>query len=133
MDKIRRNIGRRLARPFVYTVSSRFLVSLALALILEHFRSGTRGYAFVFLGVLFALLAWIAWLRLDGVRLPKFMSLRLDLRKKPSRMYGDMIDYVDERPGPAFADLEDAEKDVCLLGADALCAALFLLLSLLWP
>ena len=72
----------------------------------------------------------IAWLRLDGVKLPKVMMLRINPRKKPARMYGDMIDYVDEQPQVAFEDLDDGEKDVCILGADLFCCAAFLVLSL---
>lgn len=135
MKKLRGAFKRELVRPFVYTLSSRFLPALAAALLAEHFWGGplrsVRAYAFVFLGALFALLAWIAYLRLDGVRLPKLFMLRVDLRKKPQRMYGDLIDYVDEKPPASFSDLEDAEKDACLLGADAVCAAAFLLLSLI--
>ena len=41
-----------------------------------------------------------------------------------------MIDYVDEQPQVAFEDLDDGEKDVCILGADLFCCAAFLVLSL---
>ena len=85
-------------------------------------------YAALLLGVCFVLLAWIAWLRLDGVRLPKLMMKRVNIRKKPVRSYGDMIDYIDEQP-VTFDDLDDAEKDVCCLLSDLACAAVFLVVS----
>ena len=86
-------------------------------------------YVFMFLGILFAALAWIAYLRLDGVRLPKLMMKRVSIRKKPARGAGDMIDYVDEQPPITFEELEADEKDVCILWADLACFAVFTLLS----
>ena len=62
-------------------------------------------------------------------KLPKLLMMRVNPRKKPSRMYGDMIDYIDEKPGPTFEELEDQEKDLCLLLADAACCVIYLVLS----
>ena len=41
-----------------------------------------------------------------------------------------MIDYVDEPPPVTFEELDDDGKDVCILGADLFCCAVFLVLSL---
>ena len=112
IEKIRAIYNRALLRPMIYMATNRFLIALILLL----------------LGVCFVLLAWIAWLRLDGVRLPKLMMKRVNIRKKPVRSYGDMIDYIDEQP-VTFDDLDDAEKDVCCLLSDLACAAVFLVLS----
>ena len=71
-------------------------------------------------------------LRLDGMKLPKLTMLRVNPRKKPARSYGDMIDYVDEKPPVTFEDLDDAEKDLCILLADLICCALCAFLSLLF-
>ena len=79
----------------------------------------------------FALLAVIAWLRLDGVKLPKLMMMRVNPSKKPSRMYGDMIDYIEERPGIGFDELDEKEKDVCILAADLFCFLVFLLIGVI--
>lgn len=125
----------RIVRPLIYMIFTRFLLSLTLVLLTDFFytRMGGRGIkatAFLLAGLFFALLAWIAWMRLDGIKLPKFMMLRLNPRKKPTRMYGDMIDYVDEQPQVNFEDLEDDEKDLCILGADVFCCVVFLIVSL---
>ena len=134
MKKIRRTLQPYMLRPWIYMTFTRFLLALAAALLCDFFLSPAagrdlRGTAFLLAAALFAVLAWIAWLRLDGVKLPKFMMLRVNPRKKPSRMYGDMIDFVDEQPTVAFEDLDDAEKDVCILGADAFCCAVLLIVS----
>ncbi len=132
MRKSKRFSWRPLLRPWLYTAANRFLLALMLALLLDfllahpfHFKM----YVFMFLGVFFAALAWIAYLRLDGVRLPRLMMKRVNIRKKPTRSAGDMIDYIDEQPPVTFEDLEDDEKDVCLLGADLFCFVVFTALS----
>lgn len=136
MKKIRAKLRRYMLRPTIYMTTTRFLTALALALLLR-FVSGRvadgrfLAYAFLLTAAVFALLAWIAYLRLDGIQLPKWMMKRVNIRKKPVRTYGDMIDHVDENPPPAFEDLEDDEKDLCILGADLVCCTAFLLLSFL--
>lgn len=126
-------LPRRLIRPVVYKTSSRFLCSLAAALLWNEF-SNTSGLlpksrAFLFFGVCFAAAAWLAYLRLDGVRIPK-MPKKLALRRHdPLRYYGDLSDHVDEEI-VAFDDLDEEEQNQCLLFADAITAVLFLLISL---
>ena len=122
-------------RPFIYMTFTRFLLALCLLLLINFFYSKEAGRpilstVMVLGGVVFAILAWIAYLRLDGIKLPKFMMLRVNPRKKPTRMYGDIIDYVDEQPQVTFEELSDAEKDICILGADLFCCAAFVIVSL---
>lgn len=119
----------------IYLFISRFLIALTVALLYARFANGQhtdalRSGAFTFMGILFILLGWIAYLRLDGVSLPKPFMKRLHYHKKPMRTYGDMIDYTDE-PIVSFDDLEDDEKDICCLCGDAACAVIFLVLSFL--
>ncbi len=132
MKKFR--LERHMIRPFIYMTFTRFILSLTAALLIEHFIKDPlrdiSAFAFVFFGIFFAVLAWIAYLRLDGVRLPKFMMKRVNPSKKPAIRYGDMIDYTDEEI-VSFEDLEDEEKDVCILLADIICCVIFLALSLI--
>lgn len=134
MKKWRNKIQPYMLRPFIYMTFTRFILSLAAVLLVDFFFSPGAGRslksaAFLLGGALYAVLAWIAYLRLDGVKLPKIMMLRVNPRKKPSRMYGDMIDYVDEQPLVSFEELDDAEKDICILGADVVCCAVFAVVS----
>lgn len=128
------HLERHMIRPCIYMTFTRFILSLTAALLIEHFISDPlrdiSAFAFVFFGIFFAVLAWIAYLRLDGIKLPKFMMKRVNPSKKPAIKYGDMIDYTDEEI-VSFEDLEDEEKDVCILIADVVCAVIFLLISLL--
>ena len=122
-------------RPFIYMTFTRFLLALCLLLLINFFYSKEAGRpilstVMVLGGVVFAILAWIAYLRLDGIKLPKFMMMRVNPRKKPTRMYGDIIDYVDEQPQVTFEELSDAEKDICILGADLFCCVAFVIVSI---
>ena len=136
MKKLRGVWRRYMLRPFVYTAFTRLVLGLFAALLCDYFFSSAagrplRGTLFLLASVLFALLAWIAWLRLDGVSLPRPLNLRIGPRKRPVQTPGDMIDFVDDEPPIPFDDLEDDEKDCCLLCADLICFAVFLPASFL--
>ena len=111
MKKLREKWRNALLRPAIYAFSVRFLTALAVILVVNYLvgKNTPRflGLAFLLLALLFVALAWIAYLRMDGVTLPKPLMTRVNLRKKPKRQYGDMIDYIDEKPGPTFEELED--------------------------
>lgn len=133
MKKLREKWRNALLRPAIYAFSVRFLAALAVILVVNYLvgKNTPRflGLAFLLLALLFVALAWIAYLRMDGVTLPKPLMTRVNLRKKSKRQYGDMIDYIDEKPSPTFEELEDQEKDLCLLLADAACCVIYLVLS----
>lgn len=124
-----------MVRPVIYMAFTRFLVVLTAVLLWDRFSNTSslldgKMFGFVFAGVLFALLAWIAYLRMDGLHMPKLLMKRVNIQKRPARTYGDMIDYVDEEP-VSFDDLEDDEKDFCILTADLICCVAFIALSFL--
>ncbi len=123
-------------RPIIYMAFTRFVLSLFVILLVDFFLSPKagrpiKGTLFLLGAVFYALLALIAWLRLDGMKMPKMMMMRVNPRKKPSRMYGDMIDYIDEQPQITFEDLDDGEKDLCILAADLFCFIVSLAAGLL--
>lgn len=131
-SKPRRHFGRHMIRPTVYKTFSRVVIALTAALLWNEFvnLSGLirTSYAFLFVAVLFFVFAWMAYLRMDGVKLPNIDRRLFDWKRKPPVMYGDMIDHVDEEP-PAFDDLDDDEKELCVLMANGICCVLFGLLS----
>ena len=135
MKKFRKIYQPYMLRPMIYMTFTRFVLGLFITLLADFFISQAAGRsvrkdAFFVCAVIFAVLAVIAWMRLDGVRLPSLMMLRVNPSKKPTRMYGDMIDYIDERPGIDFSELDDGEKDLCILAADVFCFAVFLITAL---
>jgi hypothetical protein len=114
-------------------VFTRIILALTAALLLGEFtKTATalpmRAYAFIFLGIFFLACGWMAYLRLDGIKLPTFDKRLFEWKRKPKRTYGDMIDRVDESV-ISFDELEDDEKDFCRLAADIVCGVVFAALS----
>ena len=136
MKKLRGIWQRYMLQPFLYTAFTRLVLGLFAALLGDYLFSGPaghplRGTLFLLISLISALLAWIAWLRLDGISLPRPLNLRIGPRKHRDPVSGDMIDFIDEEPPIPFDDLEDDEKDCCLLCADLVCFAVFLAASCL--
>ncbi len=126
---------RYMIRPVIYQVFTRFLVSLCLALLWNRFigprvSAANASWGCEFFVVFFAAMAWLAYLRLDGVKVPKFDRKLFRRKKTPERAFGDMIDYVDE-PIVTFEELSDEEKDLTLLISNLITMGLFILASLI--
>ena len=122
-----------MTRPAIYKAFSRFIYALLLSLLWDRFINGgmmTKMHAFLFFGVFYAVMAWISYLKLDGVRMPNLTDwLTSSLpRRKPERSFGDMSDYVEENV-VSFDELESDEKTLCVLAADVACCVIFLALS----
>lgn len=122
-------------RPIIYKIFTRFLITLTAALLWDRFVNDS-GYlsvridAMTFFGVAFMALAWLAYLRLDGVKMPRFMRARGErISKKPKRGYGDMVDFVDDKP-ITFEELETDERDACSLAANVVCGVAFIIIAI---
>lgn len=120
-------------RPAVYKAFSRFIYALLLSLLWDRFVNDgllTKTYVFLFFGVVFAVLAWVSYLQLDGFRMPRMTDWLTSSipQRKPERAYGDMADYIDEDV-VSYSELESEEKIICKLFANLTCAVLYFLLS----
>ena len=135
MKKFKEIYEPYMLRPMIYMTFTRFVLALFIALLADFFiskninRPVKEEFFFLF-AFIFLLLSAIAWFRLDGMKLPRLMMMRVNPAKKPSPMYGDMIDYVDERPGISFDELDDSEKDLCILCANLFCFFVFFILAI---
>lgn len=130
---LKRNVKRHMIRPIIYKASSRFAYLLTVALLWDRFVNqgalpNGLSAAFTLIGLGFLLATWLAWLRIDGVRIPR-LPARARKQRKVDSLYGDMIDHVDE-PILDYADLDAHEQNVCLMLADAICAVVFGVISL---
>ncbi len=130
IQRLKEHFTRDMVRPLVYKALARFLYALTAALLWREFLAGpgqSLHLAFLFLFFLFLAAAWVAWLRLDGLRLPRLPARRLR-RRPPDISFGDMEDYLNESPRN-FEDLTREEQDACLCLADLLVSFVYLLLS----
>ena len=132
---LQKHFQRYMIRPVVYQTFTRVVMGLTLALLWNEFTnvSSTRlplAYALVVIGIFYGICAWMAYLRLDGLSMPKFDRKLFQFKKKePIRSsYGDMADHIDDEI-ISFEELEDDEKDACLLVSNLLCVVIFLVAS----
>lgn len=134
-NKRRPSFEKYMIRPIFYQVFTRVLISLCLALLWNRFMSAVaprtgRGVVFLVLALFYALLAWFAYLRMDGINMPKFDRKLFRRKKNPERAFGDMIDYVDE-PIVSFDALDDSQKNLALLISNLITTVIFGVLSCL--
>lgn len=128
----RKGFRRAMLMPTVNKAFTRLMLALTASLVWNEFVgrgvAERRSLPFVFMAVLFATAAWMSYLRLDGIRAPQFDRRLFDWKRKPPRMYGDMIDYVNEDV-PDFEELEEDEQHLCLLVANAVCCVIFAVIA----
>ena len=122
-------------RFVVYNLFTRIIYGVAAALLLEFFLKerpvSVKQICFSLFAALAAAGAWMNYLRLNGVNLPKQLHLNLPKKKRTVFSYGDLSDHIDDEP-PKFEDLEKDEQAVCLIVSDLILCALFVVMSLIW-
>ena len=129
---LKKHFDREMIRPLIYLVFTRGILAL-LAAQLVHFFAPKEWPLSMFsnlalaLGVLFLLGAALARLRMDGVKIPRVKLPRYK-RKDPAFMAGDIADHIDDEV-IRFDDLDDEEKDVCILLGDLVLALACLVLA----
>ena len=117
-------------RPIFYKVVARFVTGLVFALIWDRFVNTQKTFsmverAFFFLAVVFFGLAWVNYLRLDGVKLHHLN----ENRKKTKHKMKFPIDFTDEEPSPNDV-LDESEIAVATLISNIVTGLCFLLPSL---
>lgn len=114
----------------VYMTFFRMMLAGIFLLIIRRFSKNplAPSFACAFLAVLFALGAFLVYLRCDGMRIPRMKFIRPKKKKEPMRSYGDIEDHIDEEV-VSFDELEDDEKDFVSLIAALINAFVFLILS----
>jgi len=131
--KIKKIYQKYMLRPLIYLTAFRTMVALIFLLIIERFVKNGPAPSMIcgFLAVLFALFAFLVYLRTDGLRIPRMKYIRPKKKSDPMRNFGDMTDHMDDDPGVTFEELEDDEKDFCSLAANLINMVIFLVASFL--
>lgn len=137
MKKIRSLLSSELVRPTIYRSVTRCAIALVLLLLWDRYINkagmlvvwdGCFVVAMTFLG-----LAWMAYLRLDGVRV-RYMTEeerkeQRERKKKRKRITGDIMDYADEHIVP-FDELGEEEQMLCTLLSNLLSGVVYLVPAL---
>ena len=118
-------------RPIIYMTATRLMLALVFLRGVNRFVPNGPAPAMIaaFLTVLFALFAFLIYLRMDGLRIPRVKYIRPKKKKDPARHFSSMSDYTDEEPPVTFEDLEPEEKDFCSLVCNIVNFIVFLILS----
>ena len=129
--KIKGIYQRYLLRPIIYLTAFRLMVAAIFLLILVRFVENGPAPSMIagFLTVFFALLAYLVYLRMDGLRIPRVKYIRPKKKNDPLRHASSMADHTDDDPGVSFEELEEDERDFCSLIANLIGMAVFLILS----
>ena len=115
---LKAHFSRDMIRPLIYKIFTRAVLALFAAELFHFFApadwpvSRFSNLALI-LAFIFVLGAVIAWLRLDGMRIPQFKLPRMK-RTDPAFLTGDMADHIDDDI-VKFDDLDKEEQDVCFL------------------
>lgn len=125
--RIRKCWSRDLIRPLIYKIFTRGILALLVAQLVHFFTPANSGLASfsnlsLALALLFVLFTVLAWLRLDGLKIPQVKLPRMK-RKDPPFLAGNMADHIDDEI-VSFDDLDAEEQNVCVLLADAFLAVL---------
>lgn len=131
--KIKGIYQRYLLRPLIYLAAFRLMVALIFLLVIVRFVPNGPAPAMVaaFLAMAFALLAYLVYLRMDGIRIPRVKYVRPKKKSDPMRYAASMTDHTDDEPGVSFDELEDEEKNFCSLAANLINLVIFFLASFL--
>lgn len=129
--KIKGVYQKYLLRPLIYLTAFRLMIALIFLLILVRFvpNGPAPNMIAAFLTMAFALLAYLVYLRMDGLRVPRMKYIRPKKKPDPLRNVSSMADHADDEPGVSFEELEDDEKDFCSLLANLINLVIFLVAS----
>ena len=122
----REHFHREMTRALVYKVFTRGILALFAAQLIHYFVPGNgplKSFSNLSLlfALLFALFAVLAWLRMDGLRIPQVKLPRMK-KKNPPFLNGDIADHVHDDI-ILFDDLEEEDQNACVFLADIILAA----------
>jgi len=126
----------KIFKPVIYKFVRRFVTGLVFALLWNRFFNSQKRFsmvehAFFILGAVFFALAWVNYLKIDGVKIHYLNEKKKAGRTKPKTGY--LIDYAEEEPSPpdsADSDYDGNEETKTALIANLLAGVCFILPSL---
>lgn len=133
INKMKKIFKRYMVHPLIYQVITKMVVVVVIALLWDRFVN-VNGHlsmvrdAYFVLGLIFLMLSWFQYLRLDGVSVKHLFGTG-EKRKTKRNGTSDIADYADEKI-ISFSELEDEERTVVRLLSDVLTGLIFVIISL---
>ncbi len=131
MKKIIKLYHAYMTRPIIYKMLTRVGIGLVISLIwdrfinIEHYFNMTE-HAFLIVGAFLWMMAWIGYLRLDGVGF-HYKKRKEETEKKKHRTK-EMVDFVEE-DAVSFDELTKEERVACNFAANFFSGAIFIIIS----
>ena len=133
MKRIISNFKPYMVRPTIYKAITRCSIAMVLILLWSMFLntslSPVRDASFC-AGLVFLMLAWFSYLRIDGMKV-HFLGEEILAKKHPKKKkhwQKSMIDFVDEHI-ITFDELTEDEQAICMLATHLLSGIVFLAVS----
>ena len=120
-------------RPLIYMTASRLMAALIFLFAVIRFAKGVQAPAMAagFLAALFALVSYLVYLRMDGLRIPRMKHFRTKKKKEPVITASSMTDHIDDEAPVSFDELEEDERDFVSFVSGAVNFVIFTILSFL--
>lgn len=135
MKKIRSMYKKYMFRPILYKCVTRASIVAVLMLLWERYVSDGMFTIWeapaLLLGVVLLAMAWVSYLRLDGVSVHYLLDQYKDVGKKKKRHpTRSIVDFADERI-VAFEELEPEERSFCSMMSNLLLGVPLVVVSLI--
>lgn len=135
MKKILSIYKPHMRRPIIYKTIVRFAAGLCLSLLWNRYLNVNKlfsitEYAFFAVGFVLLVMAWVNYLKLDGMRI-HYMGENRKQKKKKNHSTSAMIDFTDESPGMP-QNLSPDEISATSLAANLISGLCFILISLIF-
>ncbi len=120
-----------MTRPLVYMTITRLMTALIFLLAISRFLENGPTAAMIsgFLAALFALFAYLVYLRMDGLKIPRMKHFKTKKKKEPVITQSSMTDHMDDDAPVSFDELEDDERDCISFVSSAINFVIFTVLS----
>lgn len=120
-------------RPILYKLFTKLVVSVVVMTLWIRFVDlgglrPSRVFAGSALAAIFGASAWLSFLRLDGVKLPRLPS-RKALTRIPKQSTADLTDHLDTQP-ESFDELLQDERDFAAFASSLILFVVFLIVGI---
>ena len=133
--KFKKMFTAEIGRPIFYKAFYKFVLALVPILIWDRFLNVNKFFGifdtgFFIAGAVYLMLAWMNYLKLDGLSVKGFFMFKNTGENKAQKKTGSFMDYV-QQDIPDYDDLSDEDKLLTKFGANLSIGLIFIIVSLI--